>query len=233
MKVADVLHENRCSDCSTAPFRHMTAAGTNDIRNIDNGYLEGGAATSLYSHTYVSTRIAIVSNDMPAVKPAASPSINYVVDFRLAVWDYDTRVLRATTANLASVLNALPRESAFDTELPNKYTLAADLLEPLFLHQGERVLMGTCLYGDYPCRGIGNASVNAWKPVMAASPQLGFNNKSSITNPTQAGQFPTGGYTGGVPGTIGTDVSGNAPWMDLIHEADEGNDWGFTSESNW
>lgn len=213
MKVADVLHAVRSSDCSTAPFRHMASADSGDSRDIDNGYVEGGVAISLVSRTYTGIRFAINKNDMPTTLPAGSPSLDFVVDLRLCAWDYDTQALRATTDNLASTINALPRLTAFPEE---KVLVTADLLAPLFLHEGEWVLLGTAYYGDYPARSVHNISVNCYKPLMGLEPQLGFNNKSVVVPATQAGEFPTGGYTGGVPGPVGTDVSGNAPWMELL-----------------
>lgn len=206
MNIADALHELRSSDCSTAFFRPNH--GGTDFRGIDLGYLEGGVAISLCDKTYTGARIMVAKNACPN-------GGNWVDDFRLCVWDYETRQLRATTDNLAAELNALPRGAAFDA-IDGGVLIEADFLEPIELREGEWVLAGDAFYGVFQARSISIASVNCKKSMMGLDPQLGFNNKADITQATVPDQHPTGGYTGGTPGQIGNYVSGNYPWMDLL-----------------
>jgi hypothetical protein len=211
MKVADVLDALRSSDCSTAPFRLFVTP--KDIRSIDNGYTEGGVAISLSAKTYTGAIMSIQNNETPL-------GVDPVADFRMCVWDYETKILRATTDNLAAELNAAPRKQA-GPQPEGGHAITAQFLSPLSLREGEWVIVGNALYGTKECQSIAISSMNLHKRLMERSPQMGFNNKSSVTSIADGGtQYPTGGYEGGIPGPVGTDVSGNYPWMDLLDAED-------------
>jgi hypothetical protein len=198
---SDMLKQLASADCTTTLFR--PAIDDKDYRNIDNGYLKGGVAISRCGRTYTGARICATLNEVPE-------GVNPVVDFRLCVWDYESHELRAMTDNLADAMNALPKGDAITS---GAILVSGTFSASLALVAGEKVIVGDATYGDYPLRNIGLASETCKKAMMELPPQLGF-----VTQPTFHGDpthRPTGGYEGGTPGSIGSDPSGNYPWMDL------------------
>lgn len=198
----------RTSDCTTSLHRIPTGSGVL-AKGIDNGSQEAGSAFSLVTKTYTGISQSFING----------PIGDSMVDFRMAVWDPRTRLLLATTANLATTINALPEAS----ENQQSRLVTAALITPIDLQAGQRVLLGQCVYGTSGVKDIRYSAESCQKAIMQIPCADGgpFALRTPMDSETGGvGGLPIGGYQGGTPTQIGTATPGNFPWTDLL-DADQ------------